>query len=93
MDIIDITSWINVAALVLALCVGYVIKHAVKSERLDDFIPLICAAVGIAVVASTDAASGALTIYSIVIGAMSGLAATGLYEAFANMLGGMSKGE
>ena len=85
-----LSEWINVAAVILALCVGYIIKHAVKNERVNDFIPQICAAVGIIVTLCVDIPAGTVSVYTVVIGAISGLAATGLYEAFKNFVEGLS---
>ena len=75
-----LNEWINPAAMVLALVVGFCIKAATSNERVTRFIPTICALIGIAVVVATDAFSGTFQVYSVVIGAMSGLAATGLFE-------------
>lgn len=86
MDFTFIFEWINVAALLMALIVGYIIKHAVKNTRVNDFIPLICALVGVIIVLAVDIPMGDISIYSVVIGAISGIAATGVYEAFANFI-------
>lgn len=86
MDFTVIFEWTNIAALLAALVVGYIIKHAVKKERVNDFIPLICALVGIIVVLAVDIPTGECSVYSVIIGAISGIAATGVYEAFANFI-------
>ena len=82
----DLTQWINPAATVLALVVGFCIKAATKDEKILRFIPTICAVIGVVVVVVADVASGTFTVYSVVIGAMSGLAATGLFEMVKNWL-------
>lgn len=81
-----IADWINVAALLGAWAIGYVIKHAVNRESVDRFIPLICMLVGIVVVVCGDYADGVFNVDSIVMGAISGLSATGLYEAIKNII-------
>ena len=86
-----INEWINPAAMVLALVVGFCIKAGTKNEAVLRWIPTICALVGIAVVVATDAIAGEFKVYSIVIGAMSGLAATGLFEMVAKWLEGGGK--
>lgn len=86
MDFTVIFEWTNIAALLMALVVGYIIKHAIKNERVNDFIPLICALVGVIIVLAVDIPTGEFTVYSVVIGAISGIAATGVYEAFANFI-------
>lgn len=81
-----LTEWINPAATVLALVVGFCIKAATKNDNITRFIPTICAVVGIVVVVIADYTAGTLTVYSVVIGAMSGLAATGLFEMVKNWI-------
>lgn len=81
-----INNWINPAAMLLALVVGFCIKAATTDERILRFIPTICALVGIAVAVIADLTTGEFGVYSVVIGAMSGLAATGLFEMVKNWL-------
>lgn len=85
MDLSFIADYISPIALVLCLCVGYVIKHLVPNEEVNRWIPLIAAALGVAVVAW---ATWSLTPETVVAGLVSGLASTGLYEAFRNLIGG-----
>ena len=85
MDLSFIADYISPIALVLCLCVGYVIKHLVPNEKVNRWIPLIAAALGVAVVAW---ATWSLTPETVVAGLVSGLASTGLYEAFRNLIGG-----
>ena len=85
MDLSFISDFISPIALVLCLCVGYVIKHLVPNEEVNRWIPLIAAVLGVAVVAW---ATWSLTPETVVAGLVSGLASTGLYEAFRNLIGG-----
>lgn len=85
MDLSFIADYISPIALVLCLCVGYVIKHLVPNDEINRWIPLIAAALGVAVVAW---ATWSLTPETVVAGLVSGLASTGLYEAFRNLIGG-----
>ena len=85
MDLSFISDFISPIALVLCLCVGYVIKHLVPNEEVNRWIPLIAAVLGVAVVAW---ATWSLTPENVVAGLVSGLASTGLYEAFRNLIGG-----
>lgn len=57
---------------VLALC----FRMAIKSDRAHDFIPLGCAVLGIALAC----AFSGVSLESIATGAVSGFAATGLWE-------------
>lgn len=80
-----INDYISIIALVAALCVGYIIKNIVPNEEINRFIPLIAAVVGL-VICLWEAAWVA-TPETIVMGIVSGLASTGLYEAFKQFIG------
>lgn len=79
-----ITEYISVIGMTAALCVGFIIKYIVPNEQINRFIPLIAAVVGL-VVCLWDA-NWAATPQVFVTGLVSGLASTGLYEAFANFI-------
>lgn len=83
----------DLTALLAALVVGYIIKHTAGSDRVTRFIPLVCAVVGIVVVCIGDASGGALNVESVIGGAISGLSATGFYEAFTNLVEGPKGGD
>lgn len=85
MDMSFITDYISPIALAACLCVGYVIKHLVPSEEINRWIPLVAAVLGVLIVAW---ATWSLTPETVVAGLVSGLASTGLYEAFRNLIGG-----
>lgn len=84
-----ITEYISVIGMAAALCVGFIVKYVVTNEEINRFIPLIAAVVGL-VVCLWDA-NWAATPQVFVTGLVSGLASTGLYEAFANFI--KKKGE
>lgn len=64
----------------ICLCVGYVLKHLVPTEKINRFIPLIVALLGCFV---NIWLSGFQITPQILLGGMvSGLSSTGLYEAF-----------
>ena len=70
----------------LCLCVGYVVKHLVPTEKINRFIPLIVATLGCFVNVWL---SGFSVTPQILLGGMvSGLSSTGLYEAFRGFLNG-----
>lgn len=83
MDISFVTDYIYPIALVICLAVGYVIKHAIQSEKVDRFIPLIVAILGVVICAW---AEWSFTPKVVALGLISGLASTGLYEAFTNII-------
>ncbi len=69
---------------VACLIVGYVIKNTPKLDKVSNsYIPLIVAVLG-AVLACID---GGVSLNMMIAGAVSGLASTGLYEGFRNIIG------
>lgn len=64
----------------ICLCVGYVIKHLVPTDKINQFIPLIMAVLGVLLNAWLN---GFLFTPEILLGGLiSGLASTGLHQAF-----------
>ena len=64
----------------ICLCIGYVLKHVIPSEKINKFIPLIMAVLGVVLnvwyngfVFSPEVLLGGL---------VSGLASTGMHQAF-----------
>lgn len=80
-----ISEYISVIALVAALCVGYILKNLVPNEEVNKFIPLIAAVVGLVICLWE--AGWVATPETVVMGIVSGLASTGLYEAFKQFIG------
>ena len=80
-----ISEYISVIALVAALCVGYILKNLVPNEEVNKFIPLIAAVVGLVICLWE--ADWIATPETVVMGIVSGLASTGLYEAFKQFIG------
>lgn len=67
----------------ICLCVGYVIKNAIPSERINPYIPLIMAILGVGLNVWINAGISPVILLE---GMFSGLASTGLYEAFRNLI-------
>lgn len=80
-----------VPIIVLAcLVIGYVIKHTPFLDKIANaYIPLIVTVTG----AILGVATSGLSIESIIYGAVSGLASTGLHQAFTRVLGLDKEGE
>lgn len=78
-----IATLISPIIVVACLCLGYVIKHGVQNKMLNAFIPCLLAITG---AAANVWYSGIVDLPTIVAGMVSGLAATGLYEGFTNIL-------
>ena len=72
----------------ICLCVGYVLKNIVPTEKVNKFIPLIMAVLGIAI---NIWLTGEFTPAVLLGGMFSGLASTGMHQAFKQLLGGESK--
>ena len=84
MDLTFLTGLYIPAVLAVCLCTGYCIKHIAWLNRIsNEYIPSILALLG-AVLACADA--GTITVPVLAAGAVSGLASTGLYEAFTQLI-------
>ena len=86
MDISMINDYITPIAVVAALCVGYIVRNAITTDAVNKYIPLIVAGVGVAVTCAVDIPAGTFGVSTIVNGMVSGLASTGLYEAFSQLV-------
>ena len=82
-DFEQVTSLISPIIIIACMTLGYIIKHTFKNKKLNAFIPFICAITGIIANVWT---TGIVDLMSITTGAVSGLAATGCYEGFTNIL-------
>ncbi len=82
-DISELLNYANILIVGVCLCVGYVIKNLIPSQKINRFIPLIMAFLGVVLAIWI---YGAFTPEILLIGLFSGLASTGLYEAFRNLI-------
>ena len=82
MDINLITEYISPIIVITCLGIGYSL-HSLNNKILNSFIPIISAIIGIS---ANVWSSGTFDLSTITTGLISGLASTGLYEAFKNML-------
>lgn len=84
MDISGLSQYFDIVIVGICLCVGYIIKNAITSEKINKYIPLIVGLLGtiLAVVSHLDS----LTLKVVLTGLFSGLASTGLYETFKNLI-------
>lgn len=67
----------------ICLCVGYAVKHFVPTDIVNKFIPLIVAVLGVVLNIWINMS---FTPEVLLGGMASGLASTGLYEAFAQFI-------
>ncbi len=73
-------DYIVVAVLVACLCVGFVIKYCIPTEKVNKFIPLFVALLGVVINSWINA--WAFTPEIVIGGLVSGLASTGLHQVF-----------
>ena len=88
MDISELREYVVVIVLGICLCVGYILKNLIPTDKINRFIPLIMGALGVLL---NMWISWGVTPEIILGGLISGLASTGLYEAFRNMISGGTK--
>ena len=90
-NILENTQEFVVPIIVLAcLVIGYVIKHTPYLDKIANaYIPLIVTVLG----AILGVVTSGLTIEAVIYGAISGLASTGLHQAFTRVLGLDKEGE
>ena len=83
MDLSFMASYTVPVVVGVCLCVGFVIKHVLPGEAINRFIPVIMAVLGVLM---NIWIAGAVDPDVLLGGMFSGLASTGLYEAFKNLL-------
>ena len=74
-----LNNYIVLVVVAICLCVGYVLKNIITTKKVNKFIPLIMAVLGIALNVWINLA---VTPEILLGGMVSGLASTGMYEAF-----------
>ena len=89
-DVTTLTQFVNPTILVACLIVGYVIKNWIKDAN-NQIIPTVVFVLGIVLSVIITLTSGsALTVDTFVMGAISGLASTGLHQVFKTWLDGFN---
>ena len=83
MDLTFLTEYLVLVVVGICLCVGYVIKKSITIIP-NKYIPLIMAVLGTIVNISMN--TNNISAEVILAGMLSGLASTGLYEAFRNLI-------
>ena len=83
MDLGFITQNYIPVVLVACLVVGYCIKHITWLDKVgNEYIPTILAVLG----AVLGCVAGGITLESIVYGALTGLASTGMHQVFKQLI-------
>lgn len=84
MDLGNLNEFLNVVIMGICLCVGYIIKNVVTNEKINKFIPLIAGGLGLVLAIVSNLNNMSLNV--VLMGLFSGLASTGLYETFKNLI-------
>lgn len=84
MDLSFLVESVNVVVLGICLCMGYAIKNIWNNNDFNKFIPLIMLVLG--TILNVLANLNGITLEVILCGMFSGLASTGLYEMFRNLI-------
>ncbi|MGL4697346.1 phage holin family protein [Enterococcus larvae] len=83
MDLSFITNFYIPIVVVACLAVGYCIKHIPWLDKIsNDYIPAIMLVLG----AVLSCISSGISLETIVYGAVSGVASTGLHQAYKNLI-------
>ena len=91
-DLSTISTYLVPSVVILCLLVGYIIKNLIPNDSINRFIPLIVGVLGVAATIFTAITTGIpITVDVVVAGLSSGLASTGLFEAYKNLLNGSDK--
>lgn len=83
MDIGFLTEYAIPLIVGICLCVGYIIKNLIPSDGINRFIPLIMGVLGVLL---NFWVNQQFTAEVLLGGLFSGLASTGLYELFRNLI-------
>lgn len=88
MDLTFLSKYAIPVIVGICLCLGFIIKYAIKTEKVNRFIPLIMGVLGLGIAIWIEKS---VTPEIVLKGLFSGLASTGLYEAFRNIITKKSK--
>lgn len=83
MDVTFLTDYAVPIIVGICLCIGYILKNLVPTDKINRYIPLIMGVLGVGLNAWMNLA---FTPQILMGGLFSGLASTGLYEAFKNLI-------
>ena len=83
MDISFLSEFAIPVIVGICVCIGYIIKNLIPSDGINKFIPLIMGVLGVVLNAWINMG---FTAQILLAGLFSGLASTGLYECFRNLI-------
>lgn len=85
MDIAFLTEYAVPLIVGICLCIGYILKNIIPSDSVNKYIPLIMGVLGVAINVWV---KGQFDANILLGGLFSGLASTGLYEMFNQLVKG-----
>lgn len=85
MDLSVLMQYVDIVIVGICLCVGFVVKKWIKDVD-NKYIPTIVAFLGL-ILKVVSNLSGGITLDLIFSGLFSGLASTGLHQAFTQLIG------
>lgn len=88
MDLTFLSKYAIPVIVGICLCLGFIIKNVIKTDKVNRFIPLIMGVLGLGIAIWIEKS---VTPEIVLKGLFSGLASTGLYEAFRNIITKKSK--
>ena len=77
-------NYIVLVVVGICLCVGYIIKNFIPTDKVNKYIPFIMAILGVAI--NIWASGWSVTPEVLLGGLSSGLASTGMYEMLRNFI-------
>lgn len=83
MDLTFLTNYAVPIIVGICLCVGYILKNIVTTDIINKYIPLVMAVIGVVLNVWINMA---FTPEILLAGMFSGLASTGLHEAFKQLV-------
>ncbi len=83
MELSTLTTYAVPVIVGICLCMGYILKNLVATDKINKFIPCIMGGIGLVL---NIWMNGAITPDVILGGLFSGLASTGMHEAFRNII-------
>lgn len=83
MDLGFLSDYVVLIIVGICLCIGYILKNLIQTDEINKFIPLIMGILGVVI---NIWLNKSLTPPILLGGLFSGLASTGLYEAFKNLI-------
>jgi len=83
MDLSFLRDYLDVVIFGICLCVGFILKYAVTTDKINRYIPLIMGCLGVLLAFWM---KHSMTPEILLMGLFSGLASTGAYELFKNLI-------